>query len=64
MSQPSRKALVKFEDCVFLRKSSNVQVVTVPAHLLKELNWDENQLLMLSVQDGTLIVQKAKVVVA
>lgn len=58
----SRKALAKYGDCVLLRKNANVHVVTVPAHLLKELGWKKNQLLMLSTENGTLIVKKARIV--
>lgn len=45
----------------FIRKSSNVWVITIPKHLLDELEWVEDDILILSKEDHKLILQKGKV---
>lgn len=45
---------------VLLRKLSNALGVTIPDHVLKELGWKHNEILLLSIDDKKLIVRRCK----
>lgn len=60
------KKLALVENCVFIRKSANVHVITIPSRILNRLKWADKDLVILQVSEDKkqLIVQKGKVVVA